>query len=148
MLYLSPTSSDTTCVFLKKVDFMSSFLFNILSCIVTDMIYPYLCILLLCGGISSIQSLRCVQLFATPCTAECQASLCITNSWSMLKLLSIESVMAFNHLILCCPLLLLPSIFPSIRVFSSESVLRIRWPKFWSFSFSISPSSEFRTDFL
>ena len=92
---------------------------------------------------SSVQSLSCVQLFATPWTAACQASLSITNSWSLLKLISIELVMPSNHLILCCPLLLLPSIFPSIRVFSSESVLHIRWPKYWCFSFSISPSNEY-----
>ena len=92
---------------------------------------------------SSVQSLSRVQLFAIPWTAACQASLSITNSWSLLKLLSIESVMPFNHLILCCPLLVLPSIFPSTRVFSSESVLHIRWPRYWSFSFSISPSNEY-----
>ena len=91
---------------------------------------------------------------ATPCTAAHQASLSITNSWSLLRLMSIESVMLSSHLILCCPLLLLPSIFPSIKVFSNESVLRIRWPKTWSFSFSISPSNEysglisFRMDWL
>ena len=79
----------------------------------------------------------------TPWTAACQASLSFTISWSLLKLMSIESVMPSNHLILCCPLLLLPSIFPSIRVFSSESALHIRWPKYWSFSFSISPSNEY-----
>ena len=90
--------------------------------------------------ISSVQSLSCVQLFATPWTAACQASLSITNSWSLLKLMSIELVMPSNHLILCHPLLLLPSIFPSNRVFSNESVLCIRWPKCWSFS--ISPSNE------
>ena len=78
----------------------------------------------------------------TPWTAACQVSLSITNSWSLLKLMSIESVMPPNHLILCHPLLLLPSIFPSITVFSNESVLRIRWPKYWSFSFNISPSNE------
>ena len=78
-----------------------------------------------------------------PWTAACQASLSITNSWSLLKLMSIELLMPSNPLILCCPLLLLPSIFPSIRVFSDVSVLRIRWPKYWSFSFSISPSSEY-----
>ena len=78
----------------------------------------------------------------TPLTAACQASLSITNSWSLLKLVSIESVMPSNHLILCRPLLLLPSIFPSIRIFSSESLLLVRWPKYWSFSFSISPSNE------
>ena len=79
----------------------------------------------------------------TPWTAACQASLSITNSWSLLRLMSIESVMLSNHLILCHPLLLLPSIFPSIRVFSNESVLHIRWPKYWSFSFSISLSNEY-----
>ena len=79
---------------------------------------------------------------ATPWTAAHQASLSITNSWSLPKLMSIESVMPFNHLILCQPLLLLPSIFPSIRVFSNESALRIRWPKYWSFSFNISPYNE------
>ena len=92
---------------------------------------------------TSGHSLSCVQLFATPWTAAHQASLSITNYWSMLKLMSIESLMPSNHLILCCPLLLLPSVLPSIRVFSSESVLRIRWPKYWSFSFSISPSNEY-----
>ena len=92
---------------------------------------------------SSVQSLSCVQLFSTPRTAARQASLSITNSWSLLKLMSIESVMPSNHLILCSPLLLLPSIFPSIRIFFNESVLHIRWPKHWSFSFSISPSNEY-----
>ena len=88
-------------------------------------------------------SLSPVQFFVTPWTAACQASLSITNSWSLLKLITIESVMPSNHLILCHPLLLLPSIFPSIRVFPNESSLCIRWPKYWSFSFSISPSSEY-----
>ena len=103
---------------------------------------------------SSVQSFGCVRLFATPWTAACQASLSITNSWSLLKLTFIESVMPSNHLILCHPLLLLPSTFPSIRVFSKGSVLHIRWPKCWSFSFSISPSNEysglisFRIDWL
>ena len=91
---------------------------------------------------SSLQSLSHVQLFATLWTAACQASLSITNSRSLLKLMSIESVMPSNHLILCCPLILLPSIFPSSRVFSNESVLHIRWSKYWSFSFNISPSNE------
>ena len=91
---------------------------------------------------SSVQSLSCVQLFATPWTAAHQASLSITNSWNLLKLMSIESVMPSNHLILCRPLLL-PSVFPSIRVVSNDSVLHIRWPKYWSFSWSISPSSEY-----
>ena len=90
----------------------------------------------------SIHSLSHVQLFATPWTAACQASLSITNSWSLLKFISIESVMPSNHLILCHPLLLLPSIFPSIRVISDESGLCIRWTKYWTFSFSISTSSE------
>ena len=100
------------------------------------------------------QSLSHVQLFVTPWTAARQASLSITNSWSLLKLMSMESMVPSNHLILCCPLLLPPSIFPSIRVFSSESVLRIRWPKYWSFSFSFGPSNEysglisFRMDWL
>ena len=93
--------------------------------------------------ISSVQSLSCVQFFVTPWTAACQACLSITNSLSLLKLMSIESVMPSNHLILLRPLLLLPSIFPSIRVFSNESVLRIRWPKYWSFGFNISPSNEY-----
>ena len=92
---------------------------------------------------SSVQLLSHVQLFATPWTAGCQASLSLTNSQSLLKLMSIESVMPSNHLILCHPLLLLPLIFPSIRVFSNESVLCIRWPKYWSFSFKISPSNEY-----
>ena len=103
---------------------------------------------------SSVQSLSCVQLSVTPWTAAHQASPSITNSRSLPKLVSIESVMPSNHLILCCPLLLLPSIFPSIRVFSNESALRTRWPKYWSFSFNISPSNEhpglisFRIDWL
>ena len=91
---------------------------------------------------SSVQLLSRVRLFVTPWTAVRQASLSITNSQSLLKLIFIESMMPSNHLILCCPLLLLPSIFPSIRVFFNESVLPIRWPKYWSFSLSISPSNE------
>ena len=103
---------------------------------------------------SSVQSLSPVQLFVTPWTAARQASLSITNSRSLPKLMSIESMMPSNHLILCHPLLLQPSIFPSIRVFSNESALRIRWPKYWIFSFNISPSNEhpglisFRMDWL
>jgi len=93
--------------------------------------------------IGSVLSLSHVQLFVTPWTAPHQASLSITNSWSLLRLMSIKLLMPSNHLILCCPLLLLPSIFPCIRVFSNESVLHIRWPKYWSFSFSISPSNEY-----
>ena len=102
----------------------------------------------------SVQSLSRFRLFATPWTTACQASLSITCSWSLLKLMSIELVMPSNHLILCHPLFLLPSIFPSIRVCSSESVICIRWSKYWSFSFSISPSNEysglisFRIDWL
>ena len=92
---------------------------------------------------SSVQSLSHVQLFATPWTAAWQASLPITNSRSLLKLMSVESMMPLNHLILCRPLLLPPSIFPSIRVFFNESALCIKWPKYWSFSFNISPSNEF-----
>ena len=105
-------------------------------------------------SISSVQSLSRVQLFATPWTAACLASLSITNSWSSLKLTSIESVMTSSHLILYRPLFLLPPIPPSIRIFSNESTLRMRWPKYWNFSFSIIPSKEhpglisFRTDGL
>ena len=103
---------------------------------------------------SSVQFLSCVQLFVTPWTAACQVSLSISNSQSLLKFMSIESVMPSNHLILCHPLLLLPSLFPSIRVFSNESALHIRWPKYWSFNFKISPTNEhpglisFRMDWL
>ena len=93
--------------------------------------------------VQSVQLLSRVQLFVTPWTAACQASLSITNSQSLLKLTSIESVMPSNHLILCHPLLLPPSVFPSIMVFSNESVLHIIWPKYWSFSFSISPPNEY-----
>ena len=105
-------------------------------------------------SVSSVQLLSCVWLFVTPWTAPHQASLSITNSRSLFKLMSTESVMPSNHLIFCHPLLLPPSIFPSIRVFSNESVLHIRWPMYWSFSFSFSPSSEysglisFRMDWL
>ena len=93
-------------------------------------------------SVCPVQSLSCVRLFATRWTAACLASLSITNSWSLPKLMPIESVMPSNHLIFCCPLLLLPSIFPNIKVFSNESALCIRWPKYWSFSFNISPSNE------
>ena len=101
-----------------------------------------------------VQLLSHVQIFVTPWTAARQASLSNPNSWSLLKLMSIESVMPSNHLILCHPLLLLPSVFPSIKIFSNESVLHIRWPKYWSFSFNISSSNEhsglisFRMDWL
>ena len=93
--------------------------------------------------LSSVQSLSCFRLFATPWTAALQASLSFTISQSLLKLMSIESVMPSNHLILCCPLLLLPSIFPNIRVSSSEVAVHIRWPKYWSFSLSISPFNDY-----
>ena len=104
--------------------------------------------------VSSVQSFSHVRFFETPWTVAHQVSLSITNSWNLLKLTSIESVMPSNHLILCSPLLLPPSIFSSTRVFSNESVLHIRWPKYWSFSFSISPSNQysglisFRMDWL
>ena len=102
---------------------------------------------------SSVQSLNCVRLFLTPWITACQASLSITNSQSSLKLMFIESLKPSSHLILCHPLFLLPPILPSIRVFSNESTLRMRWPKYWSFSLSISPSNEhpgliFRMDWL
>ena len=103
---------------------------------------------------NSVQSLSDVRLFVTPWTAACQSSLSITNSWSLLKLMSITSVMPSNHLNLYCPLLLRPSIFPSVRVFSNELALHIRWPKYWSFRFSIRLSNEylglisFRTDWV
>ena len=104
--------------------------------------------------ISSVQSLSRVRLFATPWIAACQASLSITNSWTLLKLMPIKSVMPFSHLILCRPILLLPPIPPSIRVYSNESTLRMSWPKYWSFSFSVSRFNEqpglisFRMDWL
>ena len=108
----------------------------------------FLIVVILCQFAESLHSLSSVQFSrsvvsdsVTPWATARQVSLSIINSWSLLKLMSIESVMPFNHLILCCPLLL-PSIFPSIRVFSNELVLRIRWPKYWSFSFNISPSNE------
>ena len=122
--------------------------------------FVYLCFLLIFAAFfidfqfSSVQSLSRVQLFATPWTAACQASLSIINTQSLLKLVSIESVVPSNHLILCRPLLFLPSIFLRIWVFSSESVLCIRWPKYWSLSFNISPSNvypgliSFRMDWL
>ena len=113
-----------------------------------------LCDVYLSVQFSSVQSFSRVRLFVTPWTAARQAPLSITNSHNLFKLMSIELVMPFNHLILCHPLLLLPWIFPSIRVFSNESSIHIRWPKYWSLSFSISPSNEysrrisFRTDWL
>ena len=121
------------------------------------LVHPWLCNWITKNNkfiFSSVQSLSCVRLFATPCIAARQASLSITNSWSLLKLMSIEAVMPSSHLIFCHPLLLLPPIPPSIRVFSNESTLRMRWPKYWGFSFSISPSNEhpglisFRMDWL
>ena len=132
-------------------------------CMDFSFLLEYSCFAMLCQFLlsnrvnqlfSSVQSLSRVWLFVTPWTTARQASLSITNSQSPPKPMSIESVMPSNHLILCRPLLLLPSIFPSIRVFSDESALRIRWPKYWSFSFNISPSNEhpglisFRMDWL
>ena len=118
-------------------------------------LFPYWCLVISNFTVSSsVQWHSCVQLLATPWTAAHQASLSITNSWSPPKPVSIVSVMPSNHFILCCPLLLLPSIFPSIRVFSNESALCIRWSKYWSFSFNISPTNEhpglisFRMDWL
>ena len=111
-------------------------------------------LLSICFQFSSVQSLSHVQLFATPWTAARQVSLSITNSWSLLKPMSIESVMPSSHLILCCPLLLLPPIPPSIRVFSNETTIPMRWPNYWTFSFSISSANEhpglisFRMDWL
>ena len=105
-------------------------------------IYSALCINIY-FSFSSVELLSCVQLFVTPWTAARQACLFITNTQSLFKLISIESLMPSNNLILCCPLLLSSSIFPSIRIFSNQSALHIRWPKDWSFSFSISPSNEY-----
>ena len=151
-------SSDRICAFLVRV------FQNTLYLLPVDITFPIMLSEHMCyvGSLqiwylyifSSVQSRSHVQLFATPWTAACQASLTITNSQSLLKLMSTESVMPSNHLILCHPLLLLPSIFPSIRVFSNESGLHINWPKYWSFSCSISPSNEysglisFRIDWL
>ena len=119
-----------------------------------DVVYVYISITYITEIFSSVQSHSRIQFFVTPWIAVCQASLSIANSRSLLKLMSIESVIPSNHLILCHPLLHLPSLFPSIRVFSNESVLPIRWPNYWSFSFSISYSNEysglisFRMDWL
>ena len=125
------------------------FFINVYSCFIINILLGTFLWLIV-----DVQLLSCVRLFVTPWPAACQASLSFTVSLSLLKLMSIESVMASNHLILCCPLLLLPSIFPSIRVFTNESALHIRWPKYWSFSFSIRTSNEysglisFRPDWL
>ena len=133
---------------------LSNWTTNPLICPTPGNLYSTFCFYECISYISSVQSLSCVRLFVTPWTAAYRASLSITNSQSLLKLTSIELVMPSSHLSLCHPLLLLPSIFPSIRVFSKESVLCIRWPKYWSFSFSISPSNEysrlisFRIDWL
>ena len=125
------------------------FFFNILLISLYELTSSFLLVvapsLAITGSVqfSSVQLLSHVQSFVTPWTVAHQASLSITISWSSLKLMSIELVMSSNHLVLCHPLLLLPSVFPSFRVFSNESVLRIRWPKYWNFSFSISPSNEY-----
>ena len=127
------------CIFLTTFVhlFTLMYLLECLTCFTEIIVF----LLLICCFVVYLLSRG--QLFATPWTAARQASLSFTISWSLLKLMSIESVMPSNHLVLCHPLLLLPSVFPSIRVFSNESVLRIRWPKYWSFSFSISPSNEY-----
>ena len=126
------------CLLLRALYFWSSFRFTTK---LTESYRDFSC--RPCRPISSVLSLSRVWLFMTPWTTACEASLSITNSWSLLKLMSIKSVMPSNHLILCHPLLLLPSIFPSITVFSNESVLWIRRPKYWNFSFSVSPSNEY-----
>ena len=138
----APTSLDSSfCIYVKLLAWIVWVPFHLLD------------VLLAPHEFSSVQ-FSCVQLFASPWTAARQASLSITNSQSLFTLMSIESVMPSNHLILCRPLLLLPLVFPSIRVFSNESVLHIRWPEYWSFSFSMSPSNEhpglisFRMDWL
>ena len=139
LCFLGPTHKETACVRIFVSGSASE---------ETQIKTPCMC------SSSSVQSLSCVRLFTTPWTSACQASLSITNSLSLLKLLSIVSVMPSNHLILCHPFLSSPSIFPSIRVFSYESALGIRWPKYWSFSFNISRSNEpsglisFRMDWL
>ena len=161
MCYICVLVSYSIVYFFVKITHISNFPLTKRICYSYCICYPSLSnILMLCRictiliQFSSVQLLSHVQLFATPWTAACQASLSITNSWSPPKPTSTESVMPSNHLILCHPLLLLPSIFPSIRVFSNESALRIRWPKCWSFSLSINPSNEysglisFRMDWL
>ena len=142
---LSTSNIDLCQVYILQVSFLMTCFFTLLVMFFDEQTSL---------SFSSVHSLSHVWLFVTPWTAACQASLSITNSWSPPKPMSIESVMPSNHLILCCPLLLLPSIFPSNRVFSNGSALHIRWPKYWRFSFSISPSNEhpglisFRMDWL
>ena len=137
--FLMPLCDSFLCP-LPLISSLSTCLYTLIMPVALPL--PSLC---LTNRSASAQSLSRVRLFVTPWTAACPASLSITSSWSLLKLCSmyITSMMPANHLILCHPLLLLPSIFPSIRVFSNESVLRIRWPKYWSFSFSISTSNEY-----
>ena len=141
-MFPMPFMNNCHCIYLK------CYFFSIFYCV-------YICIAqklweewhahytILTYMIVVVQLFSCVQLFAAPLTAAHQASLSITISWSLPKLMSMESVRPSSHLVLCHPLLLPPSVFPSIRVFSGESALRIRWPKYWSFSFSISPSNEY-----
>ena len=144
--FLKGTCTTPTKVFLNQQNLIVLYAFRKVQSVITHGTHS--------RTSSSVQWLSCVWFFVTPWTTACHASLSITNSQSLLKLTSIESVMPTNHLILHCPLLLLPSIFPSIKVFSNESALHIRWPKDWSFSFSISPSNEysglisFRMDWL
>ena len=117
---------------------MNLLIFFRITCLLIEGTSNGLCLQIVAGRLLSH-----VWLFVTPGTSRCQASLSFTNSWSLLKLMSVKSVMPSNHLIPCCPLFLQPSIFPSIRVFSIKSALHTRWPKYWSFSFSISPSDEY-----
>ena len=141
-----------TCIYTFTRGLEAHKLYSILFLYFT--VHKHVLFIYLCIFFSSVQLLSHVWLFVTPWFAACQASLSITNFWSLPKLMSIESVMPSSHLILCRPLLLLPPIPPSIRIFSNESVLHIRWPKYWSFSFNISPSNEhpglisFRMDWL
>ena len=180
--YLSSHFSNRAGVWICQSQWLKSWRLSATYCVGSYSHYPFLCVpdsavfsvfeetqnkddclrerlYLLLPGVSSVQFssvqlLSRVQLFATPWTAACLASLSITNSWSSPKLMSIELVMPSSHLILCCPLLLLPAIPPSTRVFSNESTLRMRWPKYWNFSSSISPYKEipglisFRMDWL
>ena len=136
VLISKPPKKSFLLMVFKKVNFTSKHAV----CLLITILFPHISNDL---QFSSVQLLSRVQLFATPWTAASQASLYISNSWSLPKPMSIESVMPSNYLILCHPLLLLPSILPSIRIPSNESALRIRWPLYWSFSFNISPSNEY-----
>ena len=149
ILFILSKNQLLALLFFAMVSFVSFAFISALTVKISFLLLPWgssILPFLVALGVSSVQSLSCVWLLATMWTAARQASLSITNSWNLLKFMSVESiqsVMPSNHLIFCHLLLLLPSIFPSIRVFSNESVLHIRWPKYWSFSFNISPSSEY-----